>query len=230
MKLKGIISLVIFYLSLKGQDIGKIFQRLSRSYSDIQDVSCEVETKIHLPESTVTIKSRIWVKGKEYYRVKSLTGQPMEFSKAGDKIYMKMGNQVQKINLKDIRENSRIKNKIKQTENPLKFQTQDYLKTHNIRLISSQQNILRFELIPKKDTFIYSKMEMSVDTLENTIKELKIYTGTGIQRVVFEYQENNGKKFLKKIRMLMHNGMFVEMDYRNYRVNQGLSDKFFEIK
>jgi hypothetical protein len=73
-------------------------------------------------------------------------------------------------------------------------------------------------------------MEMSVDTLENTIKELKIYTGTGIQRVVFEYQENNGKKFLKKIRMLMPDGMLVEMDYRNYRVNQNLSNKFFEIK
>ncbi len=95
-----IIILFVINLSLKAQDINRVFQRLSKSYSSIRDISCEVETKIHFPESTITMKSKVWMKGKEYYKVKNLTGQSMEFSKAKDKIYMKMGNRVQKMNLK----------------------------------------------------------------------------------------------------------------------------------
>ncbi len=112
----------------------------------------------------------------------------------------------------------------------MQFQTQDYLKTHKIKLISSNGNLLKFELIPRKDTLLYSKMEMMIDTVENTVKEVKIYSRTGIQRMLMEYQNINGRKILKRIKMLMPNGMLVEMDYRNYRVNQGLNEKFFEIK
>ena len=220
---------VLFSISLFSsiKSIDEITRVMQRNADKVKDMMCEVVMTMDLGKGgRRTQTMRLWMKGK-------------------DKITMEYGGNKIIINgdkmLMDTPQGERVINRDTQgAENPappgvdLQKRAGDFFKENNAKVVSQRRDKAVIEIIPKDKNPMMNRIRMVIDTERGLITEQRMYSNYGTTKMEMKYKKIGDAWVLSEIEMVVPTPQGragrMKVEYKNIRINQGISDKFFEIK
>ena len=124
----------------------------------------------------------------------------------------------------------------------------EFLKKNKVTVISGKKSLIGnlmskvssseapekvvLEVIPEKKDPMVQKMEMTVDMNKGVITSQKMFSNYGTTKMNMEYENIKGAWIIKRINMTVPTPMGksgkMTIEYKNVKVNQGISDRLFE--
>jgi len=124
----------------------------------------------------------------------------------------------------------------------------EFLKKNKVSVISGNKSFVKnllsrstssetpkevvLEVIPEKKDPMIQKMEMTVDMSRGVITSQKMFSNYGTTKINMEYENIKGSWIIKRIDMTIPTPMGktgkMTIEYKNVKLNQGISDRLFE--
>jgi len=226
--MKKISTVLFLFLSFSlfssTKTIDEITEVLQKNAGKVQDMQAEVVMEMDLGKAgTKTQRMKIWMKGKDKIKME-MEKQTMIMN--GDKMMM------------DTSQGKRVINQPTTKGMPPGINLQqgigDFFKENSGKIISQGRNKAVIELIPKDKNPMMNKIEMTVDTKRGVITEQRMYSNYGTTKMRMKYKNIGGIWVISSIDMIVPTPQGkvgrMKIEYKNIRINKGLSDKMFEIR
>ncbi len=235
---------ILFSFSLfsSTKSINDITKILQKNADKVKDMSCEVVMTMDLgKEGTRTQTMKMWMKGKDKIKMLTAFRQPLtaEGKKNvviinGDKMMMETPQGKQVINRTTSESLQPTGNKATPPGVNLQKNAAEFFKENNAKIISQGRNKAVIEIIPKDKNPMTQKIEMVIDTKRGLITQQRMYSNYGTTKMKMKYKKIGDAWILSSIQMTVPTPMGkvgrMKIEYKNIKVNQGISDNMFKIE
>ena len=233
-------SFSLFSSTKSIDDITKILQK---NADKVKDMSCEVVMTMDLgKEGTKTQTMKMWMKGKDKMMMR-YSSEGIGYSGKegkntviinGDKMMMETPQGKQVVNRTTSDSLQPTGNKATPPGINLQKNAADFFKENNAKIISQGRNKAVIEIIPKDKNPMTQKIEMVIDTKRGLITQQRMYSNYGTTKMKMKYKKVGDAWVLSSIQMTVPTPMGkvgrMKIEYKNIKVNQGISDNMFKIE